>query len=57
MSEPILTMNKNLVDASGRPIIIPTIISIQVCDFRYNREEATKPTQTIQKAIAALDVF
>ena len=33
MSEQVLTMNKNLVDASGRPIIIPTVNEVDAEDI------------------------
>ena len=33
MSEKILTMNKNLVDASGRPINIPTLDAVDAEDI------------------------
>jgi hypothetical protein len=33
MSEQILTMNKNLVDANGRPIIIPTVNEVDAEDI------------------------
>ena len=29
----ILTMNKNLVDANGRPIVIPTVDEVQAEDI------------------------
>jgi len=33
MSDQILTMNKDLVDASGRPINIPTVDSVEAEDI------------------------
>ena len=33
MSEQILTMNKNLVDSNGRPIIIPKIDDVNAEDI------------------------
>ena len=33
MSDQILTMNKNLVDANGRPIVIPSVNEVNAEDI------------------------
>ena len=41
MSDQILNMNKDLVDADGRPIQIPTVDSVEADEYRAVRSDST----------------
>ena len=54
MSEQILTMNKNLVDASGRPIIIPTVNEVDAEDIPIEERGLQLPEPKGYKILCAI---
>ena len=54
MSEPILTMNKNLVDASGRPINIPTLNAVDSEDIPIEERGLQLPEPKGYKILCAI---
>ena len=54
MSEQVLTMNKNLVDASGRPIIIPTVNEVDAEDIPIDERGLQLPEPKGYKILCAI---
>ena len=54
MSEQVLTMNKNLVDASGRPIIIPTVNEVEAEDIPIEERGLQLPEPKGYKILCAI---
>ena len=54
MSEQVLTMNKTLVDASGRPIIIPTVNEVDAEDIPINERGLQLPEPKGYKILCAI---
>jgi len=54
MSEQVLTMNKNLVDASGRPIIIPTVNEVDAEDIPIEERGLQLPEPKGYKILCAI---
>ena len=54
MSEQILTMNKNLVDASGRPIIVPTVDAVDAEDIPIEERGLQLPEPKGYKILCAI---
>ena len=54
MSEQILTMNKNLVDANGRPIVIPTLDAIEAEDIPIEERGLQLPEPKGYKILCAI---
>ena len=54
MSEQVLTMNKNLVDTSGRPIIIPTVNEVDAEDIPIEERGLQLPEPKGYKILCAI---
>jgi co-chaperonin GroES (HSP10) len=54
MSEQVLTMNKNLVDASGRPIIIPMVNEVDAEDIPIEERGLQLPEPKGYKILCAI---
>ena len=54
MSEQVLTMNKNLVDASGRPIIIPTVNEVDAENIPIEERGLQLPEPKGYKILCAI---
>jgi len=54
MNEQVLTMNKNLVDASGRPIIIPTVNEVDAEDIPIDERGLQLPEPKGYKILCAI---
>ena len=54
MSDQILTMNKNLVDANGRPIIIPTVNEVDAEDIPIEERGLQLPDPKGYKILCAI---
>ena len=54
MNEQVLTMNKNLVDASGRPIIIPTVNEVDAEDIPIEERGLQLPEPKGYKILCAI---
>ena len=54
MSDQILTMNKDIVDASGRPINIPTITEVEAEDIPIEERGLQLPEPKGYKILCAI---
>ena len=54
MSDQILTMNKNLLDANGRPIVIPTIDAVEAEDIPIEERGLQLPEPKGYKILCAI---
>ena len=54
MSDQILTMNKNLLDANGRPIIIPTLNAVEAEDIPIEERGLQLPEPKGYKILCAI---
>ena len=54
MSEQVLTLNKNLVDANGRPIIIPTVNEVDAEDIPIEERGLQLPEPKGYKILCAI---
>jgi hypothetical protein len=54
MSDQILTMNKDLVDANGRPIQIPTVDSVEAEDIPIEERGLQLPEPKGYKILCAI---
>jgi len=54
MSDQILTMNKNLVDANGRPIIVPKIEDVEAEDIPIDERGLQLPEPKGYKILCAI---